>query len=98
MFDRYAAQARREPFFARYEARQLGSSTIESASAAGTPARRRQGITKDLFADANLAVDDVLVGGDSIRRGDQKNPQVRRSGSRRAATRRLGYLKHLDAA
>jgi hypothetical protein len=54
MFERYTERARRVLFFARYEASQLGSVTIETEHLLLGLLREGKGLTSRLFARANL--------------------------------------------
>jgi len=59
MFERYTERARRVLFFSRYEASQLGSSTIESEHLLLGLLREGKGPTAALFAHSNLALHDI---------------------------------------
>ncbi len=59
MFERYTEQARRALLFARYEASQFGSRTIDSEHLLLGLLRDPRGVTGKFLAHANLAVDDV---------------------------------------
>ena len=59
MFERYTERARRVLFFARYEASQLGSITIETEHLLLGLIREGKGLTSRLFARSRLALDEV---------------------------------------
>jgi len=60
MFERYTERARRVLFFARYEASQLGSLSIDTEHLLLGLLREGKGLTSRLFARANLSLDDLL--------------------------------------
>ena len=59
MFERFTERARRVLFFARYEASQLGSATIDTEHLLLGLIREGKGLTDRLFADAGIALDDI---------------------------------------
>ena len=59
MFERYTERARRVLFFARYEASQFGSLSIESEHLLLGLLREGAGLTSRLFARAHVAHDAV---------------------------------------
>ena len=59
MFERFTERARRVLFFARYEASQLGSASIDTEHLLLGLIREDKGLTTRLFADAGIALDEV---------------------------------------
>ncbi len=59
MFERYTERARRVLFFARYEASQLGSPSIETEHMLLGLIREGKGLTSRLFARAHISLSDV---------------------------------------
>ncbi len=59
MFERYTERARRVLFFARYEANQLGSASIESEHLLLGLIREGKGLTSRLFARSRLSFESV---------------------------------------
>jgi len=59
MFERYTERARRGLFFARYEATEFGSPTIESEHLLLGLIREGNGLTRRLFAGANVDLETV---------------------------------------
>ena len=59
MFERFTERARRALFFARYEASQLGSTSIDTEHLLLGLIRESKGLTTRLFADAGIALDEV---------------------------------------
>jgi hypothetical protein len=59
MFERYTERARRVLFFARFEASQLGSISIETEHLLLGLIREGKGLTSRLFATAHLSLSDV---------------------------------------
>jgi ATP-dependent Clp protease ATP-binding subunit ClpC len=59
MFERYTERARRVLFFARYEASQLGSVTIETEHLLLGLVREGKGLTSRLFARAHLSIEQI---------------------------------------
>jgi ATP-dependent Clp protease ATP-binding subunit ClpC len=59
MFERYTERARRALFFARYEASQLGSVSIETEHLLLGLIRDHKGITSRLFARSGLSLEDI---------------------------------------
>lgn len=59
MFERYTEQARRVLFFARYEACQFGSLSIESEHVLLGLIRQGKGLTSRIFAQSNLSLDSL---------------------------------------
>jgi hypothetical protein len=59
MFERYTERARRVLFFARYEASQLGSVSIETEHLLLGLLREGKGLTSRLFAGAHLSLADL---------------------------------------
>src|SRR5262245_48910779 len=57
MFERYTERARRVLFFARYEASQLGSISIETEHLLLGLIREGKGLTSRIFARSNLSLD-----------------------------------------
>jgi uncharacterized protein (TIGR03435 family) len=66
MFERFTERARRVLFFARYEASELGSASIETEHLLLGLIREDKGVTTRLFADAGIALDDIR--GEVLRR------------------------------
>jgi hypothetical protein len=59
MFDRYTEQARRVLFFARYEASQLGSTSIESEHLLLAFIREGKGLPSRIFAESRMSVENI---------------------------------------
>jgi len=59
MFERYTERARRVIFFARYEASQLGSPSIESEHLLLGLIREGKGLTSRLFGKSQLSTEDI---------------------------------------
>jgi ATP-dependent Clp protease ATP-binding subunit ClpC len=59
MFERYTERARRVIFFARYEASQLGSNSIESEHLLLGLIREGKGLTSRLFSKSQLSMDGI---------------------------------------
>src|SRR5512136_468249 len=59
MFERYTERARRVLFFARYEASQLGSVTIESEHLLLGLIREGKGLTSRIFARSHLSLENI---------------------------------------
>lgn len=59
MFERFSERARRVLFFARDEASQLGSMSIDTEHLLLGLIRESKGLTARLFADAGIALDDI---------------------------------------
>ncbi len=59
MFERYTERARRVLFFARYEATQLGSSSIETEHLLLGLIREGKGLTSRIFARSHLSLDSI---------------------------------------
>ena len=59
MFERYTERARRVLFFARYEASQLGSISIETEHLLLGLIREGKGLTSRIFARSNLSLDHI---------------------------------------
>ena len=59
MFERYTERARRVLFFARYEASQLGSITIETEHLLLGLIREGKGLTSRIFARAHLSLESI---------------------------------------
>ena len=59
MFERLSERALRVLFFARDEASQLGSMSIDTEHLLLGLIRERKGLTSRLFADAGMALDDI---------------------------------------
>jgi ATP-dependent Clp protease ATP-binding subunit ClpC len=59
MFERYTERARRVIFFARYEASQLGSNSIETEHLLLGLIREGKGLTSRLFAKSQLSMDGI---------------------------------------
>jgi len=59
MFERYTERARRVLFFARYEASQLGSVSIETEHLLLGLIREGKGLTSRLFSRANVSLDTI---------------------------------------
>src|SRR2546426_10465094 len=57
MFERYTERARRVLFFARYEASQLGSISIETEHLLLGLIREGQGLTSRIFAPSHLSLE-----------------------------------------
>ncbi len=59
MFERYTERARRVLFFARYEASQLGSISIETEHLLLGLIREEKGLTSRIFARSNLSLENM---------------------------------------
>ncbi|HVW03417.1 MAG TPA: ATP-dependent Clp protease ATP-binding subunit [Vicinamibacterales bacterium] len=59
MFERYTERARRVLFFARYEATQLGSNTIETEHLLLGLIREGKGLTSRIFARSHLSLESI---------------------------------------
>ncbi len=59
MFERYTERARRVIFFARYEASQLGSSSIETEHLLLGLIREGKGLTSRLFSKGHLSIEAI---------------------------------------
>ena len=59
MFERYTERARRVLFFARYEATQLGSTSIETEHLLLGLIREGKGLTSRIFARSHLSLDSI---------------------------------------
>ena len=59
MFERYTERARRVLFFARYEASQLGSNSIESEHLLLGLIREGKGLTSRIFARSHLSLENI---------------------------------------
>src|SRR6266853_1074682 len=59
MFERYTERARRVLFFARYEARQLGSISIETEHLLLGLIREGKGLTSRIFARSHLSLENI---------------------------------------
>jgi ATP-dependent Clp protease ATP-binding subunit ClpC len=59
MFERYTERARRVLFFARYEATQLGSTTIETEHLLLGLIREGKGLTSRIFARSHLSLESI---------------------------------------
>jgi len=59
MFERYTERARRVLFFARYEATQMGSSSIETEHLLLGLIREGKGLTSRIFARSHLSLDGI---------------------------------------
>ncbi len=59
MFERYTERARRVLFFARYEATQLGSTTIETEHLLLGLIREGKGLTSRIFARSHLSLENI---------------------------------------
>ena len=59
MFERYTERARRVIFFARYEASQLGSSSIETEHLLLGLIREGKGLTSRLFSKSHLSMESI---------------------------------------
>ena len=59
MFERYTERARRVIFFARYEASQLGSSSIETEHLLLGLIREGKGLTSRIFSKSHLSMDTI---------------------------------------
>jgi len=59
MFERYTEQARRALFFARYEASQLGSVSIETEHLLLGIVREGQSVASRIVAGAHLSLDEI---------------------------------------
>jgi ATP-dependent Clp protease ATP-binding subunit ClpA len=100
MFERFSERARRVLFFARDEASQLGSTSIDTEHLLLGLIRENKGLTNLLFADAGIALDDirdevlrrvpravedVYISGDPVQRCRHARATARREGSGPAA-------------
>src|SRR5262245_50391968 len=59
MFERYTERARRVIFFARYEASQLGSNSIETEHLLLGLIREGKGLTSRLFSTSHLSMESI---------------------------------------
>src|SRR5216117_3451017 len=59
MFERYTERARRVLFFARYEASQLGSISIETEDLLLGLIREGKGLTSRIFARSHLSLENI---------------------------------------
>src|SRR3569832_2325599 len=59
MFERYTERARRVLFFARYEASQLGSISIETEHLLLGLIREGKGLTSRIFARSHLSLENI---------------------------------------
>jgi ATP-dependent Clp protease ATP-binding subunit ClpC len=59
MFERYTERARRVLFFARYEASQLGSNSIETEHLLLGLIREGKGLTSRIFARSHLSLENI---------------------------------------
>jgi len=59
MFERYTERARRVLFFARYEATQMGSTSIETEHLLLGLIREGKGLTSRIFARSHLSLDSI---------------------------------------
>ena len=97
MFERYTERARRVLFFARYEASQLGSISIETEHLLLGLIREGKGLTSRIFARSHLSLETIRkeiegrtvfpregvdLGRDSVQHRDQACAPARRRGSR----------------
>ena len=73
MFERFTERARRVLFFARYEASQLGSASIDTEHLLLGLIREAKGLTTRLFADAGIALDDIR---DEVLRRVPERPKI----------------------
>ena len=73
MFERYTEAARRALFFARYEASQFGSLSIEAEHLLLGLIREEKGLTSRVFEAAHLSLDSV---GEEIRRRTTSREKV----------------------
>jgi ATP-dependent Clp protease ATP-binding subunit ClpC len=71
MFERYTERARRVIFFARYEASQLGSSSIESEHLLLGLIREGKGLTSRIFGNSHVSMEAVRkeIEGRTVYRG-----------------------------
>jgi uncharacterized protein (TIGR03435 family) len=74
VFERYAEAARRVLFFARYEAEQLGSVSVESEHLLLALIRETTGAISRLLARANITPDTIRGDIDGLRRRPQQGP------------------------
>ena len=61
MFERYTERARRVLFFARYEASQLGSVSIETEHLLLGLIREGKGLTSRIFARSHLSLENIEI-------------------------------------
>src|SRR5688500_13284730 len=61
MFERYTERARRVLFFARYEASQLGSMSIETEHLLLGLIREGKGLTSRIFARSHLSLENIRI-------------------------------------
>src|SRR5688572_32355385 len=59
MFERYTERARRVIFFARYEASQLGSNSIETEHLLLGLIREGKGLTSRIFSKSHLSMESI---------------------------------------
>ena len=99
MFERYTERARRVIFFARYEASQLGSGSIETEHLLLGLIREGKGLTSRLFTKSHLSMDPIRkeIEGRALYREkvstSRRHPALRREQARprlRAPRRRSG--------
>jgi ATP-dependent Clp protease ATP-binding subunit ClpC len=78
MFERYTERARRVIFFARYEASQLGSQSIETEHLLLGLIREGKGLTSRLFGKSNVSMEAIrkAVEGRAPYRGDKISTSV----------------------
>ena len=73
MFERVSERARRVLFFARYEASELGSASIDTEHLLLGLVRESTGLTSRLLADAGIALDDIR---DEVLRRVAEQPKI----------------------
>ena len=98
MFERYTEQARRALFFARYEAFQLGSPSIETEHVLLGLFREEHSLTSSVFARARLSIDDVRreIEARTARHAPSSDPARSRSATKRSAFSNTPHRKPTD--
>src|SRR5215472_7756388 len=81
MFERYTERARRVLFFARYEASQLGSISIETEHLLLGLIREGKGLTSRIFARSHLSLENIRKEIEVVRFSGKKSPRQWRSHS-----------------
>ena len=109
MFERYTERARRVIFFARYEASQLGSASIETEHLLLGLIREGKGLTSRLFGKSQLSMEQIRkeieealtlpgegldLGRHPALGGEQAGPRLRRRGGRADAPQLHRHRAH----
>ena len=79
MFERYTERARRVLFFARYEASQLGSISIETEHLLLGLIREGKGLTSRIFARSHLSLENIRISVPSLRIWRRRASRSRRN-------------------